>query len=118
MPTPEARSGGAYEKLERKVGDYATAGVAAYIVLGEDGTCRRAGLGLTNVGLVPIKATAAEAHLHGTRLDDDALGGAADRAAAAADPGADLRGSVEYKRAMVRELTGRALRRAVQRARG
>ncbi len=51
MPIPPARSGGAYLKLERKVGDFATAAVAVQLTLAADGTCAAAGIGLTNVGL-------------------------------------------------------------------
>jgi carbon-monoxide dehydrogenase medium subunit len=115
---PPARSGGAYVKLERKVGDFATAAVAVQLTLGADGACQRAGIGLTNVGQVPIQATAAEAALRGHRPDAAAITVAARAAAEAADPSADLRGSVEYKRDLVRVLTARALRKALERAGG
>jgi carbon-monoxide dehydrogenase medium subunit len=118
VPVPAARSGGAYVKLERKVGDFATAAVAVQLTLSAAGTCEQVGIGLTNVGLTPIKATAAEAALKGKRLDDAAMAQAAKLAAEASDPSADLRGSVEYKRDLVRVLTGRALRRALARAEG
>jgi carbon-monoxide dehydrogenase medium subunit len=118
VPVPAARSGGAYVKLERKVGDFATAAVAVQLTLSAGGTCEQVGIGLTNVGLTPIKATAAEAALKGRRLDDAAIAQAAKLAAEASDPSADLRGSVEYKRDLVRVLTGRALRRALTRAEG
>ena len=118
IPTPPPGSGGAYLKLERKVGDYAVVGVAAQVTVDPQGVCRYAGIGLTNVGLVPIKATEAEAHLLGGLLDENAIGEAARLAAEASEPGADLRGSETYKRAMVEELTKRALRRAAERARG
>jgi len=116
VPVPEPRSGGAYVKLERKVGDFATAAVAAQVTLAADGTCARAGIGLTNVGPVPIRAERAEAALTGQRPDEAAIKRAAELAAAAAEPAADLRGSVEYKTDLVRVLTARALRRAVERA--
>ena len=115
VPTPPAGSGGAYLKMERKVGDFATAGVAAFVVLA-NGVCQRAGIGLTNVGPTPIKATGAEEFLQGKRLDEDTIRQAARLAAAAAQPRADLRGSVEYKRDLVRVLTIRALHRALERA--
>ncbi len=118
VPVPAVRSGGAYVKLERKVGDFATAAVAVQLTLSAGGTCEQVGIGLTNVGLTPIKATAAEAALKGRRLDDAAMAQAARLAAEASDPSADLRGSVEYKRDLVRVLTGRALRRALARAEG
>jgi carbon-monoxide dehydrogenase medium subunit len=118
VPVPTERSGGAYLKLERKVGDFATAAVAVQITLRADGACERAGIGLTNVGLTPIKAEKAEAALIGRRLDDKVIAQAAQLAAGAAEPAADLRGSVEYKRDLVRVLTGRALRTALARAEG
>jgi carbon-monoxide dehydrogenase medium subunit len=116
VPVPSARSGGAYLKLERKVGDFATAAVAVQVTLGANGACEQAGIGLTNVGLTPIKATKAEASLKGKTLDESAIKQAAELAAQAAEPSADLRGSVEYKKDLVRVLTARALRRAVERA--
>jgi len=116
VPTPRPRSGGAYVKMERKVGDFATAAVAAQLTLDASGTCEAAGIGLTNVGSVPIKATRAEAALRGKRPDEAAIKQAAQLAAEAADPAADLRGSVEYKRDLVRVLTGRAIRKALERA--
>ena len=115
VPTPPAGSGSAYLKLERKVGDYATAGVAAVVKV-SDGVCQKAGIGLTNAGPVPIKATAAESFLEGKTLDDEAIREAARLASEEAEPIADLRGSEEYKRDMVRVLTGRALRLALERA--
>jgi carbon-monoxide dehydrogenase medium subunit len=70
------------------------------------------------VGLTPIKAEAAERALRGTRPDDIAIKRAAQLAADAAQPAADLRGSVEYKKDLVRVLTARALRKALARAGG
>jgi carbon-monoxide dehydrogenase medium subunit len=116
VPVPAARTGGAYVKLERKVGDFATAAVAVQLTLAPDDTCAQVGIGLTNVGLTPIKATQAESALKGKRPDDAAIARAAKLAAEAAQPAEDLRGSVEYKRDLVRVLTARALRRAIQRA--
>jgi carbon-monoxide dehydrogenase medium subunit len=116
IPAPAARSGGAYLKLERKVGDFATAAVAVQVTLGANGACEQIGIGLTNVGLTPIKATKAEASLKGKALDEAAIKRAAELAAEAAEPSADLRGSVEYKKDLVRVLTARALRKAVERA--
>ncbi len=118
IPAPMDRSGGAYLKLERKVGDYAIAGVAAYLRLDESGNVNYAGIGLTNVGPAPIKARAAEQALLGKLLDENVLQQAADLAAAAAQPVSDTRGPAEYKRDMVRTLTVRALRRAHTRATG
>lgn len=118
IPVPPARSGGAYVKLERKVGDYATAAAAVQVTLDTKGGFERVGLGLTNVGPTPIKATDAETFLVGKRPDAATLTEAAQRASRAAAPSADRRGSVEYKRDMARVLTGRALKIAVERAGG
>lgn len=117
IPVPSSGSGGAYLKLERKVGDYATAGVAVQLTLDAAGRCTYAGIGLTNVAYVPVKATDAEDRLQGTSLTEDDLNAAAQLAADASDPSSDLRGPEAYKRAMVRVLTKRALRRAIERAR-
>ena len=117
VPQPAERSGGAYEKLERKVGDFATAAVAVQLTR-ENGSCASIGIGLTAVGPTTIRASEAEDALRGGSLDEDALRAAAVLAAAASDPAADLRGSEEYKRDMVRVLTLRALRRAIARAGG
>ena len=118
IPVPPPRSGGAYVKLERKVGDYATAAAAAQVTLGGQGEIARIGIGLTNAGPTPIKATAAEEHLRGRQPDAEAIAEAARLASEAASPSADRRGSVEYKRDMARVLTGRAVTRAVERAGG
>jgi carbon-monoxide dehydrogenase medium subunit len=117
IPVPPARSGGAYLKLERKVGDFATAAVAAQVTLGTNGACEHVGIGLTNVGLTPIKAVRAEAYLEGKAPDEAAIKRTAELAAEAAEPSDDLRGSAEYKKDLVRVLTARALRKAAERAR-
>jgi carbon-monoxide dehydrogenase medium subunit len=106
--------GGAYVKLERRVGDYATAGVAAVARL-DGGTIGWAGIGVTGVSDSPYAAEDAEAVLAGNAPSDDLFRRAGEAAAAQARPAADLRGSIEYKRAMVAELTVRALRSAVER---
>jgi len=118
IPAPPAGSGGAYVKLKRKVGDFAVVGVAAQVTIDATGICARAGIGLTNVGPTPLQGHSAEAFLQGKRLDQDCIKRAAQLAAEAARPEADLRGSVEYKRDMVRVLTTRALTRALERAGG
>jgi carbon-monoxide dehydrogenase medium subunit len=117
IPVPPPGSGGAYMKLERKVGDFATAGAAAFLVIG-GGKIEHAGIGLTNVGPTPIKATDAEQFLRGKAPDAATFAEAARRAAAAASPSPDRRGAVEYKREMARVLTQRALEKAAQRAGG
>jgi aerobic carbon-monoxide dehydrogenase medium subunit len=116
IPMPPARSGGAYFKLERKVGDFATAAVAAQVTLDGGGVCQQAGIALTNVGPTPVKAAKAEAFLRGKKLDGANIRQAAQLAADEAQPSSDLRGPAEYKRGLVKELVKRALSRAVERA--
>jgi carbon-monoxide dehydrogenase medium subunit len=116
VPVPTARSGGAYVKFERKFGDYAIAATAAYLTLGADGAIEQVGIGLTNVASVPLRAANAEASLRGQRPTEEAFAAAADQAARECDPIDDLRGTADYKRAMVRTMTLRALRRTAERA--
>lgn len=116
IPAPTPGSGGAYQKLERKVGDYAIAGVAVQLQLDDAGEVIRAGIGLTNLGPMPIRAVAAENALVGRIPDEGALAIAADLAVDATDPVGDLRGPADYKRAVTRTLTLRALRTALERA--
>ena len=118
IPRAQTQSGGAYIKLERKVGDFAIVGVAAHLQLDEKGNVATAGIGLTNVGPTAIRARGAEDALRGRAPDDKAIAVAAEAAAAESQPVADLRGPAEYKRDVVRVLTTRALRRAVARAKG
>lgn len=115
IPIPPTRSAGAYVKLERKVGDFATVGVAAQLTLSADGLCQQAGIGLTNVGSTPLKATGAGEFLRGKTVDEATVQRAAQLAAEVAEPISDLRGPAEYKSAMVKELTKRALTRARER---
>jgi aerobic carbon-monoxide dehydrogenase medium subunit len=110
--------GGAYLKLEKRVGDYAIAGVAAQISLDNDGNCMRAGIGLTAVGTLVIEAEEAEKSLAGKKLTDEAIAQAAKLASEASQPTSDLRGPAEYKQEMVKVLTNRALKHAYLRAVG
>jgi carbon-monoxide dehydrogenase medium subunit len=116
IPVPPAGSGGAYVKLERKVGDFATAGAAAFVVLDGSGAFQKVGIGLTNVGMTPYKAGKAEQHLTGKKAD--AIPEAARIAAEGVSPEPDRRGSTEYKKEMSRVLCARALRKAYERAGG
>ncbi|HYY22309.1 MAG TPA: xanthine dehydrogenase family protein subunit M [Thermoleophilaceae bacterium] len=113
VPDPGPRAGGTYLKLERKVGDFATVGVAVHLSF-DDGRVARAGIALTAVGPINFRATAAEEALAGAELDDEAITDAARLAAEAAEPKSDLRGSAEYKRNVVRVFTERGLRKAAQ----
>lgn len=116
LPRRPKHSGGAYEKLERKVGDFATVGVAVMVRLEADGTIKGAGIGVTGVAASPFAATEAEAILAGNAPSDALFRQAGAAVGAASSPGGDVRGPVEYKRAMAAEMTLRALRTAVQRA--
>ena len=116
IPTPPAGSGGAYFKLERKVGDFATVGVAVQVTIAANGVCQEAGIGLTNVGGTPVQAKQAEDFLRGKALNEANIGQAASLAAGEAHPSSDLRGPANYKVAMVSELTKRALTKALNRA--
>jgi len=118
IPTPPARSGGAYFKVKRKVGDYAAAAAAVQLTLGQGGEFERAGIALTNAGPTPLEASEAQRYLLGKRAEEAVITQAARMAAAKASPSADLRGSIEYKRDVARVLVARALRRAVERAGG
>jgi carbon-monoxide dehydrogenase medium subunit len=118
VPILPPRSGGAYLKLKRKVGDYAAAAAAVQVTLDAKGGIERAGIALTNAGSTPIEAADAAKYLAGKALDDKVVAEASRLAAAKSEPTADRRGSVEYKKEMARVLTGRALRKAVARAGG
>jgi aerobic carbon-monoxide dehydrogenase medium subunit len=117
FPRRPRGQGGGWQKLERKVGDFATAGVAAVIRLGGDGRIEGSGIGVTGVSDSPFAATDAEAVLTGNAPSEDLFRQAGTAAGAQSRPVADVRGPVDYKRAMVAELAVRALRTAVERAR-
>lgn len=116
IPIPPAKSGGAYLKMERKVGDYATAGVAVQLSLDTSGRCQQIGIALTNVSAASMRSTRAEDALRGQTLSDDLIQKAATMAAQDCDPNADLRGSVAYKRSIVKTLVTRAIHIAIERA--
>ena len=116
IPNVSVKNGNSYHKNERKVGDYATAGVAVNINLDDSGTCTAAGIGLTNVNPTPLKAERSEQALIGTKLDDAAIENAAQYASEDCNPSDDLRGSVDYKRRVVKVLTKRMIIKAMERA--
>lgn len=118
IPRRIPRRGGAYVKLERRVGDFASVGVATVVTLAEGGAIESAGVGLTAVGDTPFAATDAEAALVGQRPTEETFRAAGAAAAAQSRPVSDAHGPADYKRAMVAELTVRALRTAVGRALG
>jgi len=117
VPDPGARSGGTYLKLERKVGDYATAAVAVQVTL-DNGSVGEVGIALTGVGPTNLRAAAAEDALRGGEPSEAAIAEAARLAAEAAQPQSDIRGTADYKRSVVRVFTERGLRTAVARATG
>ncbi|MBZ5858338.1 FAD binding domain-containing protein [Flavihumibacter profundi] len=116
IPIPPTGTGSAYHKLERKVGDYATAGVAVQITIGDDGIVKAAGIGLTNVNPTPLRAVRSEQALIGKPLTEHSIAEAALYASEDCSPSADLRGSEEYKRAMVAVLVKRMIHEAANRA--
>lgn len=116
IPAPPSHSGGSYQKLERRAGDFATVGAAVQLTLGSDGKVSQVGIGLTAVAEAPFAATDAEDALRGASPDDDAIRAAAAAASAQSRPVTDSHGPIEYKLAMVTEMTGRALRAALARA--
>lgn len=116
VPVPSGRSGNAYHKVERKVGDYATAGVAVQLVLDDDGICTYAGIGLTNVNPLPLRAERSQSALVGTKIDENAIEAAALYASEDCNPSDDLRGSEDYKRRVVKAITKRMIKEAFDRA--
>jgi carbon-monoxide dehydrogenase medium subunit len=116
IPKSGDRSGGTYLKLERKVGDFATVGVAVQLALA-DGNVDQAGIALTAVGSKNLEAEAAQQALAGVQPSADAFEEAARLAAEVANPVSDVRGSAEYKRAVVRTFVKRGLDRALELAR-
>jgi aerobic carbon-monoxide dehydrogenase medium subunit len=116
VPAPVAHSGGAYVKLERKVGDFATVGIAVQLSLDASGKLQQVGIGLTNVGITALRAKRSEDLLRGKSPDDKLIAQAGQLASEDCAPNADLRGSEDYKRNMVRVLTMRAIQKAMGRA--
>ncbi len=110
-------AGSAYEKVERRVGDWAIAAAGAFVTLDGD-TVADVGIGLTAVGAEHFCAPAAEDGLRGQAATEENLAAAAAAAAAAINPSSDQRGPADYKRHLAGELARRALRRSVARARG
>ncbi|MFM9951788.1 MAG: FAD binding domain-containing protein [Saprospiraceae bacterium] len=115
IPIPEENTGNAYHKLERKVGDYATAGVAVQLTLDKSGNCTSVGIGLTNVNPTPLRAARSEQALLGKPITEASIAEAAQYASEDCSPSSDLRGSEEYKRAMVAVLVKRMIHKAVER---
>jgi carbon-monoxide dehydrogenase medium subunit len=117
VPAAPAHSGHGFAKLKRKTGDFATAAAAVTLTLNGN-TCSAINIALTNVGPTAIKATEAEAVLKGKTIDEALINAAAAKAMGMCEPAEDLRGNAEYKTAMAGEMTRRALRQALARAKG
>ena len=115
VPVPATGHGYAYEKLKRKVGDYATAAAAVVLTMagGKVATCK---IGLTNLSETPLLAEDAAKAVIGTSLDPAALKQAAAAAEAIMSPAADARGPVEYRKHVGGIMVTRALTRAASRA--
>ncbi|QBR71170.1 carbon monoxide dehydrogenase [Beijerinckiaceae bacterium] len=117
IPIPPMGHGYAYEKLKRKVGDYAVA-AAAVILTMANGKCVTASIGLTNLADRPLLAEAAARALVGTGLDRAAIANAAAAAEAITSPATDGRGPAEYRTKMAGVMVRRAIERAKARAQG
>jgi len=116
IPVATGHAGGAYLKLERRVGDFATVAVGVQVEM-DGNKIVRSGIGLTAVGDRNIKATDAERHLQGKEPTDEVIAEAARLAAAVAEPKDDIRGSAAYKKDVVRVFVQRGLKTAIGRAR-
>ncbi|MBV8282307.1 MAG: xanthine dehydrogenase family protein subunit M [Candidatus Eremiobacteraeota bacterium] len=115
FPAATARTSGSFQKIERKVGDFATASAAVQLTLSDDGTIADAGVAIGALGPKALRVTAAEQLLRGAKPSKALIADAMREAEKTADPGADNRGSVEYKRAMAGVLVGRAIGKALER---
>lgn len=114
-PVPGKRSAGAYEKIERKVGDYATAAAAVQLELDGKGRVKKAGIGITAISHMPLRASEAEELLRGEKVSRQLLKEVAEAVSAAADPISDGRGSADYKKGVVGVLAARGVSRALER---
>lgn len=114
---PAVGHGYGYEKLKRKIGDYATAAAAVMITVA-DGVCTSASIGLTNVSETPLWAEAAGQALVGTKLDEIAIAKSVAAAESITNPASDMRGPAEYRTKMAGIMLRRALARAKSRAHG
>jgi carbon-monoxide dehydrogenase medium subunit len=118
VPNYTGPAGGAYLKLERRIGDYATAAVATHLELDGGGKIAKAGVALTAVNTKNTRAEAAEQALVGETPSDELFAGAGDLAAEASDPETNVRGTAEWKRDVIRTYTRRGLAQALATAQG
>jgi carbon-monoxide dehydrogenase medium subunit len=115
FPTPGDRTAGSYHKIERKVGDFATASAGVQLSLAADGTISDASVAIGAAGPRATRVVEAERILRGAKPSEAVFRAAAEEARKAADPSADTRGSVEFKKAMAEVLVRRALTTALGR---
>jgi aerobic carbon-monoxide dehydrogenase medium subunit len=115
FPSPPARTSGAYQKIERKVGDFATSSAAVQITLENDGTIAQAGVAIGAAGPKALRVADAELMLRGAKPTRELIRAAGDAAVKVADPAADTRGTVPFKKAMAGVLVARALTTACER---
>ena len=115
FPAPDDRTAGSYQKIERKVGDFATAAAAVQLSLNADGTVRTAGIALSAAGPCAVRVDEAEHLLAGQKPTTDLVRAAGDAASRRSSPQADLRGSIEYKKNLAGVLVARGLRQALGR---
>jgi aerobic carbon-monoxide dehydrogenase medium subunit len=116
LPASPAGAGYAFEEFARRHGDFAIIGIAALVVRNGD-RCTAARLASAGAGPVPVRLRAAEAILEREGLGEGAIAAAAARAGELVDPDSDVHASAAYRRHLTRVLTGRALKRACERAR-
>lgn len=115
FPAADDRTAGAYQKIERKVGDFATAAAAVQLSLNADGTIREAGIALSAAGPCAVRVEEAEIMLRRQQPGRELIRAAGDAASRKSAPQADLRGSIEYKKNLAGVLVVRALRQALSR---
>ena len=115
FPVPDDRTAGSYQKVERKVGDFATAAAAVQVSLNADGTIRAAGVALSAAGPTAVRVDEAEHMLAGQKPSAELIRAAADAASTRSVPQADLRGGVDYKKHLAGVLVARGLRQALAR---
>jgi len=115
FPVPDDATAGSYQKVERKVGDFATAAAAVQVSMNPDGTIRAAGVALSAAGACAVRVDAAEQLLAGQKPSAELIRAASDAAWHRSVPQADLRGSVEYKKHLAGVLVARGLRQAFAR---
>jgi carbon-monoxide dehydrogenase medium subunit len=115
FPVPDDRTAGSYQKVERKVGDYATAAAAVQVSLDAGGKIRAAGVALSAAAPCAVRVSEAEQLLVGQKPSSELIGAAAEAAWKRSSPQADLRGTVDYKKQLARVLVARGLRQALTR---